>query len=188
MGSIPKENMKTTLIIIVALTAFSFTNINCRSKSNKNDLQQSAKTVGSIQSNSNDSLDRKSSVINVKGTVYFTSPYCGGARPTDEIIEGTKKLRLMTSSTIFLVNDKNPTEKINVTTGNDGTFKYNLQAGTYSYYMTSDFNKNIGIEFSSSDPSIRDMKFGSFNVSDKMSKPLTLVYHFICGPETRMRP
>jgi hypothetical protein len=118
-----------------------------------------------------------------EGIVYCTIPYCGGARPTEEIIENRKKSILLTNTTLKL---KNKTAEYIVTTNDKGIFRSGIPAGQYDVYLTKDTNKKI------------------YNVSPEtcencLTKPMSnviiqkgiqasFVIPFNCGPNDKFRP
>ena len=76
-----------------------------------------------------------------EGIVYYTLPYCGGARPSEEIVADKKRERLLTNSTLKLVNQKG--DGYVVTTDDKGIFKSGILPGTYDVYLTEKTNKEI---------------------------------------------
>ncbi len=60
----------------------------------------------------------------------FTMPYCGGAKPTPEILAQSEKPQLLTSQKIYFINAK--TNKLDsVTTNQMGEVSKVLKSGTY---------------------------------------------------------
>ena len=66
-------------------------------------------------------------------TVYMTSDYCGGANPSDEILDDLKTPRLLKSKSIFI---KVGEEKIvEVNTDKNGVAIVDMEAGTYGIFL-----------------------------------------------------
>jgi hypothetical protein len=118
-----------------------------------------------------------------EGIIYYTLPYCGGARPSEEILAEKKKSRLLTNSTLMLKNKKG--DQYLVVTNAKGIFRSGIPAGQYDVYLTKNTNPEI------------------YNVSPEtcencLTKPMTnmiiqkgiqatCVIHFNCGPNDKKR-
>lgn len=113
--------MKNLFFILLVLMFFS-----CKESKHLSDEKVNASEV----------QDKKSGeVFMVTGKVTQSSSYCGGARPTDEILNNITAPRPMVGTTYYVrkgtTNDV--TQKIVMTfsTGTDGSFSFKLPPGEY---------------------------------------------------------
>lgn len=78
---------------------------------------------------------RKSKYYTVTGTVTTTQSYCGGARPTDEMLAQLKMPKPDAGRLLFIKSGKENVEAITAiksfTTDSLGNFKIKLKKGTY---------------------------------------------------------
>jgi len=68
----------------------------------------------------------------VEMRLTYKEPYCGGARPTPEILEELAKPRPYAGKTLIFVNQKNKVDSVK--TDNEGTFSYQVKPGKYRVY------------------------------------------------------
>lgn len=128
----------------------------------------------------------KQKKIPIKVEVFFCNSYCGGARPTEEILEYYKKEYVFSNST-FILKKENADKQIKVTTDSNGVFKCSLLPGKYNYYMTKEFNKNIQANFNSSCDIWLSQNFGQIEILPG-TKTYKMVYLFGCNPCLPPRP
>lgn len=64
--------------------------------------------------------------------VSYIQPYCGGARPTPEMVAEGEKLRPFINKTIILISSKGVVDSAKTNT--EGIFKKKLAPGTYKLY------------------------------------------------------
>lgn len=89
--------------------------------------------------------DDKLEKTTVEVTVNFTSDYCGGAYPSEDILSALKKPRLMTNQKIFIVKEGNGEEAINeVKTSEKGIFSTDLEPGKYNIFLPEKMSDFIG--------------------------------------------
>lgn len=125
----------------------------------------------------------KEVVVN-EGIVYYTLPYCGGARPSEEIIAEKKKSRLLTNSTLKLKN-KSGVEYL-VTTNDKGIFRSGIPAGVYDVYLTKKTNKEL---YNVSPETCKDcLTKPMAYVEIRNGQQSSFVIHFACGPDDYKRP
>ncbi|MEO5643089.1 MAG: hypothetical protein ABIQ40_12240 [Bacteroidia bacterium] len=93
-----------------------------------------------VPSNPGDKTTTKEVTVS-EGIVYCTLPYCGGARPSEEIVAEKKKSILLTNSTLMMKNKKGV--EYLVTTNDKGIFRSGIPAGQYDIYLTENTNKAI---------------------------------------------
>jgi hypothetical protein len=79
-------------------------------------------------------------------TLYFTRSYCGGARPSEEILAELQKARLLTKSTLRLKNHFSKKE-YTCKTNAEGKAYLTLEAGKYDVYFTKDINRELTTGF-----------------------------------------
>jgi len=75
----------------------------------------------------------------ITGVVLQTFNYCGGAKPTQEILDNLKKPQVYPEKTFFVragsKNDLDQKIVLKFTSAIDGTFSFNLKPGTYSVIL-----------------------------------------------------
>lgn len=119
-----------------------------------------------------------------EGIVYYTLPYCGGARPTEEILAEKKKSRLLTNSTLKLKN-KAGVEYL-VVTNDKGIFRSGIPAGNYNVYLTEKISKDI---YNVSPETCENCLTKSMAyVMIHEGQQASFVIHFACGPNDHKRP
>ncbi len=70
----------------------------------------------------------KQKKVSIKAEVFFCNSYCGGARPTEEILEKYKKEYVFSNSNLILKKE-NSGKQIKVKTDSNGVFKCSLLPG-----------------------------------------------------------
>ncbi|HET6990629.1 MAG TPA: hypothetical protein VFJ43_04860, partial [Bacteroidia bacterium] len=116
----------------------------------------------------------------IKGTVLYNLPYCGGARPTQEILDELAQMKPLTKSTLKL---KNKSGEYFITTDSKGKFSIAIPPGKYDVYLTKKTDKNI-------------YDVSPANCESCLTKPIAVFYTnnpliqftFRCGPNARLRP
>lgn len=123
----------------------------------------------------------KEVVVN-EGIVYYTLPYCGGARPSEEIVEEKKKSRLLTNATLKL---KNKSGEYLVTTNDKGIFRSGIPAGNYDVYLTEKISKDIyNVSPETCENCLtKAMAYVMINNGQQAS----FVIHFACAPGDKKR-
>jgi hypothetical protein len=118
-----------------------------------------------------------------EGIVYCTIPYCGGARPSEEIIEQRKKAILLTNTTLKL---RSKTAEYIVVTNDKGIFRSGIPAGQYDVYLTEKTNKKI---YNVSPETCADcLTKPMSNVIIQKGIQASFVIPFNCGPNDKWRP
>ncbi len=74
------------------------------------------------------------------GNIYYNLQYCGGARPTEEILTNLAAYKLLSKSTLKLKNKK---REYLISTDDNGGFDVSIESGTYDVYLTTKINKLI---------------------------------------------
>jgi hypothetical protein len=113
----------------------------------------------------------------VKVFVSYTNSYCGGARPTDEILNKYNTPKKFTNFKIKLVGKKTSV----VVTDTAGCFTHKLKPGKYIVFLTDENNKNL---FTNYDPFCVKMLQAPYAdlliQKGKINYQLNL--HFPCNP------
>lgn len=75
----------------------------------------------------------------VSGTISQASSYCGGARPTDEILASAQKSRPFPNKKFHIIKEETNTINHNIilsfTSDSAGNFSFSLPAGTYYFLL-----------------------------------------------------
>jgi hypothetical protein len=125
---------------------------------------------------------KKSVIVNVT----FCNSYCGGAKPTENILEQYKKEYIFSNSSFILKKDST-NKQIKVTTNSKGVFTTALAPGKYNYYMTNQFNKKAGSTFNPDCDIWLNRSFGQIEILPQ-TKKYKIVYNFGCNPCEPLRP
>ncbi len=118
--------------------------------------------------------------------VMFRNTYCGGAAPSESILEQYKTEYPLKNSKILLQSASGKTIKI--CTNSKGYFKTKLRPGTYSYFMTDKYDKNLGFEFNSSCEAWLKMSFGQITIVSGQRDGYKILYEYGCNPCGPKRP
>lgn len=77
---------------------------------------------------------------NISLTVSYIQPYCGGARPSREMLEMAHTPKPFVEKTVVVVNEKGKALKLKTDTA--GKINTKLKAGNYKLYEVWRFKKN----------------------------------------------
>ena len=78
--------------------------------------------------------------------VTFTSSYCGGARPTEEILAEKGTPKPLSLSTVQLINHFSGKEYL-LKTNAEGIATAQMEEGKYDVFLTRDINEKLGTGF-----------------------------------------
>ncbi len=115
-------------------------------------------------------------------TVFYNKTYCGGMKPTDEMLEDLRKYQRLPNSTLRLVNKSG---EFLVKTDGKGNFSGIIPAGKYNVFLTKE-----------TDPTIYDVSPDACEkcLTDVMStveivagKKAEIYVTFRCGPMDKRR-
>jgi len=176
---------------IIVFTISACSNPQLSSESNKvenilkNDsVQQSKDTLKNTVVNAEINTPKE-----VSGNVTFKNQYCGGAWPSDEILESYETQYPLTSSTILLKNNKQKDKVIEINTDKEGHFNSPLEPGTYDYYMTKSYNKDMNCAFKADCKKWLNKCFGQITIKEGKYDGYKIVFAFECNPcEPNNRP
>ena len=110
----------------------------------------------------------------------FTSSYCGGARPTEEIIANKNTPRPLRNSTLLLKNHFNG-KSYSCTTNDDGVCQTSITEGKYDIYLTTGINPKLGTGFDGKCSLWRNKVMYTVKITDD-GKLRSVPVHFECNP------
>lgn len=127
---------------------------------------------------------KKTLGIPVKGRAMYRISYCGGAAPSEEMMEEMRKPKIFKGQ-LYFVKDKIKTK---ITTDANGHFSCTLPTGKYKIYLAQN---RRGPESFWYDENL-DGKWWAqqvfSNVEIKNSGEIKFVLDFTCSPTNRKRP
>ncbi|CAN5169128.1 hypothetical protein BH09BAC5_BH09BAC5_10160 [soil metagenome] len=125
----------------------------------------------------------QSAVDIIEGTVTYTLSYCGGARPSPEILAEYAKAKLFVNSTLKL---KNSSGEYFLKTDKNGNFKEAIPVGTYKVYLTKNTDKKVyDVSPENCSECLKQVKT---TVKIKPGKNNSFQISFQCADSDRMRP
>ncbi len=123
--------------------------------------------------------------VSVAGTLYFTENYCGGARPTPEMLakHSTPKVLPNTTLKLSLVGDSS-SRHYNLISDKEGKFSIKLSPGTYTIYMTDKYEKKLLVEYDPACKKWAELSIGQLVVKEESNQNanMELHVHFQCNP------
>lgn len=111
---------------------------------------------------------------------YYTTSYCGGARPTEEIIQQNQMPRLLTNSTLKLKNHHSGVVFTCITDKN-GAAAVDLEEGKYDVYLTKEINPALPTGFDAKCSLWLNKSLYTVKVTDD-GKTREVTVHFECNP------
>jgi len=135
-----------------------------------------------------DSLPLPSSSCNlVQGTVTFTNQYCGGARPSEQLLAEYATPQNFVNTTIYLKKKKGGKVIYKIVTDKNGKFKKCIKPGKYYLYMSKYYNKKLRLNFNPK-CAMAWTSYGEVEVLNHAKKLYTLNLGFGCDPCSPPRP
>lgn len=123
----------------------------------------------------------------VNFTVWYSSSYCGGARPSDEMLAEYEREKLLTSSTLKLKNHHTGKEYL-LTTNNAGIGTLDAEEGKYDVFLTKSINSSLATGFDPNCSMWMDQLLCTVKVLAGKSKG-DIHIAFVCNPcDHGMRP
>jgi hypothetical protein len=120
----------------------------------------------------------------VKVFVSYTNSYCGGARPTNEILAKYNTPAKLSNFKIKLAGKKTSV----VVTDTAGCFTHKLKPGKYFIYLTEETNKNLYTNYNPSCAKMLKAQYGELIIERGKSRYEISLY-FPCNPcEPRDKP
>ena len=135
--------------------------------------------------NSGDNINndgRKSKYPLISGTLYYNRNYCGGARPSPEILETYEKYLPLGNSEIKL---KNRTETFYASTDQSGNFSSSIAYGTFDVYVISVMPRIVDINPQSCSACF-NKPVGKVTISNKKKNDIKIT--FPCSDDSKLRP
>ena len=124
----------------------------------------------------------------VQGTLTYTNRYCGGARPSDEMLAEYATPRNFTNSTIYLKRKKGGKVIYKIVADKDGKFKKCIKPGKYFLYMSKYYDKkNLSLNFNPK-CAMAWTSYGEVEILDHAKKLYLLNMDFGCDPCSPPRP
>jgi len=184
-------------IKLILLSSISLFALHCSNRQATSQSKETKKPVAVVDSIKKTPEPDKKEIVkkeptannNVSGTVVFVNSYCGGIRPSDEMLQEYRKEYPLTNSTILLKNiDEAKNKSIKITTDSKGNFNAKLNPGTYNLFMTENYSKTMGANFNSSCADWLNQNFGPTLIFDGMNKGYKIIFTFGCNPCDPPRP
>lgn len=122
-------------------------------------------------------------------TVYYTTSYCGGARPSQEIVAGHETPRLFASSSLRLKNHHTGKEYY-IKTSAGGTANYEFEEGKYDVFLTEDIRPSLNTGFDPKCAAWKQQLLRTVKIGPD-TKVQDVNIHFVCNPcdeQMKMRP
>lgn len=128
--------------------------------------------------------------------VLYTSSYCGGAPPNEEILAETNKKRWYQNSGIRIFSNTDHSLIYHIQTNNEGVATIELPYGSYSVLLDTTCDEQMSHLYNVKCKAITDKKWKKFSISEKGlngpdSELLWVVIEFPCDPcdpTIKMRP
>jgi hypothetical protein len=127
-------------------------------------------------------------VYKVAVSVMFKNTYCGGAAPSQSILDQYKTEYPLTNTTIALQDTCGYGKIIKIRTNSKGVIKTKLRAGTYNYFMTKKYNKTLGFDFTSSCDEWLKRSFGQITIVAGQKDGYKILFDYGCNPCAPNRP
>jgi hypothetical protein len=112
--------------------------------------------------------------------VQFTRAYCGGARPSEEIVADYNSPKALTNSTLKLKNHFTGKEYF-LNTGSGGSGTVDLEEGKYDVFFTEKIDAGLSTGFDPKCDLWQDQLLQTIKVS-AASPQSSINVHFICNP------
>jgi hypothetical protein len=121
-------------------------------------------------------------------SVFFKNSYCGGAVPPKSVLEQYKTEYPLKNSTILLKDTSGNGKTIKIRTNSKGIFKTKLKPGTYNFFMTKKYNKDLGFDFTSSCDIWLQRSFGQITIIEGQTDGYKILFDYGCNPCAPARP
>ena len=124
----------------------------------------------------------------VQGKLKFNQRYCGGARPSEEMLAQFDSLRLLPNTTVFLSRKIGGKFIYKLVSDGKGNFKKKMRAGKYFVYMSRNYDKYLLSEFNPDCEKMMKSTFGEVEIIEGGKKLYNINLHFGCDPCSPPRP
>ncbi|MBK5286140.1 MAG: hypothetical protein JJE25_12130 [Bacteroidia bacterium] len=124
----------------------------------------------------------------VQGKLIFKQSYCGGARPSEEMLAYYDSLRPLSNTTIYLSRKIGGKNIYKLVSDGKGNFKKCARAGKYFIYMSKDYDQSVLSNFNPDCAKWMKSNFGELEIIDGGKKLYNITLHFGCDPCSPPRP
>jgi hypothetical protein len=123
-----------------------------------------------------------------KITVTYTRAYCGGAKPSPEILNELNTARPLSNCVVKLVpvGIKKP-KSVTAKTNANGEINVCLKHKTYSIYIASNSKNKAELPFNKKCSKLRTMPLGEFEITDKNASTEIKIPCDPCDPSVKKR-
>lgn len=112
--------------------------------------------------------------------VLYTRSYCGGARPSEEMLAEYSTPKPLANSTLKLKNHFTGKEYF-LATASDGTAQAEMEEGKYDVFFTKDIDANLPSGFDPKCSQWQNQLLLTVKVTSS-GKMQDVVVHFVCNP------
>jgi hypothetical protein len=151
----------------------------------RNHLDLKTKISIAEENNTKEDLSQKNTII---GNVVFMNSYCGGARPSQEILDSYQQEYPLVNSTILVQQANGKSKPFQVSTDSKGLIHEDLMPGIYNYFMTEKIDKTMKCSFNASCKTWLARCFGQLTINERQNKGYKIVFQFGCNPCLPPRP
>jgi hypothetical protein len=123
----------------------------------------------------------------VQGTLTYTNRYCGGARPSEEMLADYATPQNLAKTIIYLKRRKGGKVIYKIAGDKDGKFKKCIKPGTYFLYMSKYYDKTLRLNFNPDCPKAWH-SYGEIEILDHAKKLYLVNMNFECDPCSPPRP
>jgi hypothetical protein len=118
----------------------------------------------------------------------FKQRYCGGARPSEELLAMLDSLRTLPNTTVYLARQRGGKLLYKLTSDAKGNFKKRMRAGKYYVYMTKKYEPGLLTNFNPNCEEWMKSIFGEVEIINGGKKLYNINLHFDCDPCSPPRP
>ena len=118
----------------------------------------------------------------VQGKLMFNQRYCGGARPSEEMLTQFDSLRPLPNTTVYLSRNVGGKIIYKLVSDGKGNFKKKMRAGKYFVYMSRNYNQGALSFFNPDCAKWMKSRFGEVEIINGGKKLYNISLHFGCDP------
>lgn len=124
----------------------------------------------------------------VQGRLTFNQSYCGGARPSEEMLAQYDSIRPLPNTTVYLARTKGGKFIYKISSDEKGKFKKKMRAGKYLVYLSRNYSKEALPYFNPKCTKWMKSVFAEVEVINGGKKLYNINLHFGCDPCSPPRP
>ncbi len=117
----------------------------------------------------------------LKGNVTFTTRYCGGARPSQEILDRNKTPKIYKNTTFKLKNASTNKEYL-FKTDSLGNYSLSIKKGMYNLYPTLNSSDENKIGFDNKCEKWQSMNIGEVTIGNEKKLNYDFIVNCPCDP------